>query len=133
MEHFTVTHKNGKTLRSVKVPLLMAIRLANKVREKKLVAIQTDGGLFHIAGEDIKKIMVDDGSGLPYDVTVACMQEEPHTEYFSDYGDVFRLNGDDQHEQFIMAERRIGDQWIPAVLPEDETFTRLSKVLYEAD
>lgn len=133
MEHFTVTHQNGHTLRSVEATLLIAIQAANRAREKKLVAIQTEGGLFHIAAKDIKKIVIDDGSQLPYDVAVACMKEEPRTEYFSDYGQVFRLSKDGQHEQFVMAERRIGDQWIPATLPVDETFTRLSKTLYDSN
>lgn len=133
MEHFTVTHKNGHTLRSVEATLLMAIQAANRAKEKKLVAIQTEGGLFHIAADDIKKIVIDDGSQLPYDVAVACMKEEPRTEYFSDYGQVFRLGNDGQHEEFVMAERRIGDHWIPATLPEDETYTRLSKTLYDSE
>lgn len=126
MERITVTHKHMPPITTSQIPLIDAIAIANKVKEGILVYIPTDEGMYHVQGRDILSITAAYAGPLDNDETLRCMQFDPSTEYFSDYGHVFRY-----HDGSI--ERRIGNQWIPATLPAEEMFTRLSKSLYDSE
>lgn len=126
MERFTVTHKHMPPITSSPLPLVNAIAIAKKVKDDTLVYIPTDEGMYHVLGRDVLSITATYAGPLDYVEALYCMQIDSSAEYFSDFGHVFRYQ--DGH-----TERRIGNQWIPATLPAEETFTRLSKTLYASE